>query len=200
MRAGVRGGERDPRSPRSMVRSVRPEARDQPLVEVRGRREERHARCLRVASSSAARSRMRSSSVIACQRVPRRWPVRRIRPAVSKSRSSLSTWSRFAPACSASADVVSSSLPDSSASSRSAVMTLDVPGLLRRDGVRARLRDMDSASERTSAGASCFDCADVLVWELARGPRSAVWPRSSVAVGMAAFGGRRARLGRRPTF
>ena len=46
---------------------------------------------LRCFSSSAALAAMRSSSVIACQRVPRRCPVRRARPAASSSRSIPST-------------------------------------------------------------------------------------------------------------
>ena len=128
-----------------------------------------HVGRLRVASSSAARSRMRSSSVIACQRVPRRWPVRRIRPAVSNSRSSLSTWSRFPSDCSASADVVSPPLPDSSDSSRSAFMTLDVRRALGREVVRARLRGRDAGWETTCADASCFACVEALFPELARG-------------------------------
>jgi hypothetical protein len=139
--------------------------RDQRLV--RPRRD--HVWRLRVASSSAARSRMRSSSVMACQRVPRRWPVRRIRPAVSKSRSSPSTWSRFAPACSASAEVVSPPLLDSSDSSRSALMTFDVGWVLGRDVFPARLRGRDAGWETTCADALRVDCVEALVRELARG-------------------------------
>jgi hypothetical protein len=107
--------------------------------------------------------------VIACQRVPRRWPVRRIRPAVSKSRSKLSTWSRFPPACAASADVVSPPLPDSSDSSRSAVMTLDVGRALERDVFRARLRGRDAGSETTRTDALRVDWVEALARELARG-------------------------------
>jgi hypothetical protein len=163
-------GERDPgRRDRWCARSGPRGGRIQRLVEVRGRRGECHARRLRVASSSAARSRMRSSSVIACQRVPRRWPVRRIRPAVSKSRSSLSTWSRFPPASSASPEVVSPPLPDSSDSSRSAVMTLDVRRAPGWDVLRAGLIGRDAGSETTCADASRFDCVEALVRELARG-------------------------------
>lgn len=72
-------------------------------------------------ASSAARSRIRSSSVMACQRVARRCPVRRTRWACSSSRSRASTWSRSAPACWASAAVVRPSLSASSCSAVSAV-------------------------------------------------------------------------------
>ena len=78
------------------------------------RRRAGHEGRLRVASSSAARTRMRSSSVIWCQRVPRRCPVLRTLPAASNSRSSPSTWSRFPFALSASSDVLSPPFRDSS--------------------------------------------------------------------------------------
>ena len=78
---------------------------------------------------SAARSRIRSSSVIVCHRVARRWPVRRIRPAVSNSRRRSSTWSRFPPVFSASADVVSPPLSDSNDSRRSPEMVANAYAL-----------------------------------------------------------------------
>ena len=78
-----------------------------------------------MASSSAARTRMRSSSVIWCQRVPRRCPVLRTLPAASRSRSSPSTWSRFPFARSASSDVVSPPFPDNSDSTWSAGTALE---------------------------------------------------------------------------
>jgi transposase len=53
------------------------------------------------AASSAARGSIRSSSLIACQRVERRWADLRTRPASSNSRKTLSTCSRFAFARSA---------------------------------------------------------------------------------------------------
>jgi hypothetical protein len=67
-----------------------PNRRRGPSLSARAVTLNRHAGRLRVASSSAARSRIRSSSVIMCQRVARRSPVRRIRPAVSSSRRRLS--------------------------------------------------------------------------------------------------------------
>ena len=143
-------------------------SRDRRLVRGPGRREERHAARLRVASSSAARSRMRSSSVIACQRVPRRWPVLRIRPAVSNSRSSLSTSSRFSPAWSASADVVSPPFSDSKDSRRSAGMAFDARRARGRAVVRVGLRDRRAGSPETSIEATGVVCAEVLVRERAR--------------------------------
>ena len=112
---------------------------------------EGHAGRLRVASSSAARSRMRSSSVIACQRVARRWPVLRTRPAVSNSRSRLSTWSRFAPVFSASADVLSPPFSVNRDSTRSSGMGCNAPLSGPRDVVRARLRGRRADSAATSA-------------------------------------------------
>lgn len=64
---------------------------------------------------------MRSSSVMACQRVARRCPVRRTRWACSSSLSSASTSSRSAPVRSAIAVVVSPSLLASSCSVVAAV-------------------------------------------------------------------------------
>ena len=61
-------------------------------------------------ASSAARAAIRSSSVIACQRVPRRSPVRRASPDASASRSRTSTWAGSASACLAIALVVIPSL------------------------------------------------------------------------------------------
>ena len=127
----------------------------------------RHAGRLRVASSSAARSRIRSSSVIVCQRVPRRWPVRRIRPAVSNSRRRLSTWSRFPPVFSASAVVVSPPLSDSNDSRRSPEMVADARRALRRGAFRGGRRDRDADSRETSAEVSRLDGPELFVGELA---------------------------------
>ena len=120
-----------------------------------------------MASSSAARSRIRSSSVIVCQRVARRWPVRRIRPAVSNSRRRLSTWSRFPPVFSASADVVSPPLADSNDSRRSPETVANARRALCRGAFSGRRRDRDADSRETSAEVSRLDCPELFVGELA---------------------------------
>ena len=118
---------------------------------------EPHPRRLRVASSSAARSRMRSSSVIVCQRVPRRCPVLRTRPAVSNSRSSPRMWSRFSPVFSASADVVSPPFSDSRDSTRSAGMAFNARLARARDVARALVRDRGADSAAAAAKAPLVD-------------------------------------------
>jgi hypothetical protein len=120
-----------------------------------------------VASSSAARSRIRSSSMIVCQRVPRRWPVRRNRPAVFNSRRRLSTWSRSPPVFSARAEVVSPPLSDSNDSRRSPDMVAGARGARRRGAFRGCRRDLDADSGETSADASCLDGPEVFVGEFA---------------------------------
>lgn len=110
---------------------------------------ERQARRLRVASSSAARTRIRCSSVITCHRVARRSPVCRTRPAIFSSRSIASTRSRFAFARAASSEVVSPPAPDTSDSSRSAA-TAPEAGLafgreVRRPAPRDRATGPDEA-------------------------------------------------------
>ena len=117
--------------------------------------------------SSAARSRIRSSSVIVCQRVARRWPVRRIRPAVSNSRRRLSTWSRSPPVFSASAEVVSPPLSDSNDSRRSPETVANARRALCRGAFRDRRRDRDADSRETSADVSRLDCPELFLGELA---------------------------------
>lgn len=127
----------------------------------------RHAGRLRVASSSAARSRIRSSSVIVCQRVPRRCPVRRIRPAASNSRRRFSTSSRFPSIFSANADVVSPPLSDSNDSRRSPETVANARRALCRGPFRCGRRDRDADSRETSAEVSRLDGPELFVGELA---------------------------------
>jgi len=126
----------------------------------------RQAGRLRVASSSAARSRIRSSSVIACHRVARRWPLRRTRPAVSSSRSIPRTRSRSAFAWAASSDVVSPPLPvpDNSDSSRSPAKAFPARFAFRREAFGGARRDRRDRSPAAGTEACVLEFAAIRVW------------------------------------
>jgi hypothetical protein len=111
---------------------------------------------------------MRSSSLIACQRVPRRWPVRRIRPAASSSRSRLSTCSRLALVCSARTDVVSPPFSDSSDSRRSAGLVFNARLGLGPDDLRARVGRRGTGSSEVSADTPRPDCDEAGRMDFAR--------------------------------
>ena len=116
----------------------------------------RPARLLR-AASSAARCWMRCSSVIGCQRVDRRWPDRRIRPAASNARRAVSIWSRFPLARSASAEVVIAPCSESSSSSRPAATTSTDLRARERLGF-ARTRDSSGVGGELSPDATETTC------------------------------------------
>jgi len=138
-------------------------------------------RLLRLASS-AARFWIRSSSVITCQRVPRRSPVRRTRPVASSSRRRRSTSAGSPFDCLASAAVVSPSLPKRSRSTVSAGTALA--------GLDARLRVCFARGLGAGAGlpfelsAVSASSSDAISPFSPRMRPSIAWTRSSMVVDM----------------